>query len=1103
MVDHWSMLGLEEPTRDVSAIRRAYARKARECHPEEDPEGFLRLREAYQAALAYAERGACPPSPAPAASAGKRDTGREQVQADDGEEDWEPDEDGEAERPEFHGWAIPEQEPEDRPNPYEDSEAIRKFEELYTGKQRKNPKLWMDYFTSNTFLDVAWEPEFTRLMLDKVTQMERELPPGKEFLAWLYIAYQFSASEKSVLDREAMRVETYPREVTLGPGADFEGMESILRVAAKGAIPKPPRGNEFAIGQSFADYRHLARLAKSGAWGEQAVTEFKYIVRRYVPAYIKERCEQRVAADLERHPAGLRVFTHFFKAYQLPEELYRYVWQDLGLKMAIMGRAKILYGGLREIVAERVPGIGEEIQENFLQLNRALDAYLARIKGEPEREEEESAAFFAREDLQKALRSPRFIEKELLTYSKWRRDEIGSGLLRRILEFYREHPEVSGADRVAEEVGKDLDRRAVKLRDQEDAKAEGVAYYERLTLAYRPFFRHWLNTGFPTAQDPESGARLSSYLEQRLSYQEEWSRRFLRREDGTIQPRTVAACMGEVEVDFHLRHMEFRVNGRPVYRPCILWERAVIESAEWFLLILPITVAPQSWFPMVEKAIRRALEQTAALKEDQAFIAGCLAGHVCCLPEDQYTGEPIPPEEALPLEFFAEDGDRLYGCTWYESERRLVLFEQTVSGRRINKECELGLEVEDVVLAARQMLDEMVSPSHFDLSRLRELPWHVYFTANDGAEQALIRADLKPSGEEPECETPQDPPLFDDYEDEDAVPPQQEAPVREPAEDEVTAEAVSAQLARFVRGELRRLELSWFSGKLVFIKEDAGYAGFYFGNPQYNDIWYSMVSKPEVYRAEEEVAYVPFGMGKLPSYSLFDSVAGLLRNLDKVLSQMGQERIESEGPSDWVWACHPSLQNGRHKMLMAQQKLGGFPPNRGRNRLESKFIMNQHPVELESVDLSGERSVVRIKGGSYGQATTALTLFMKERLAKLRLSWVFQTPDGSTYQRHLVLLQDNWWFMMAWLQDDKERADFYAVEPDGADPKQEESEETFLGRAVPAKLVHHELFDIRNCVDLILDDLSNTEPVTERPNQFVTATEPYETIRLDLIGEEG
>ena len=36
----WTALGLE-PTKDVSAIKRAYAEKAKTCHPEEDPEGFL------------------------------------------------------------------------------------------------------------------------------------------------------------------------------------------------------------------------------------------------------------------------------------------------------------------------------------------------------------------------------------------------------------------------------------------------------------------------------------------------------------------------------------------------------------------------------------------------------------------------------------------------------------------------------------------------------------------------------------------------------------------------------------------------------------------------------------------------------------------------------------------------------------------------------------------------------------------------------------------------------------------------------------------------------------------------------------------------------
>ena len=50
----WTVLGID-PTEDVSAIKRAYAEKARSCHPEEDAEGFLKLRQAYQAALAYAE----------------------------------------------------------------------------------------------------------------------------------------------------------------------------------------------------------------------------------------------------------------------------------------------------------------------------------------------------------------------------------------------------------------------------------------------------------------------------------------------------------------------------------------------------------------------------------------------------------------------------------------------------------------------------------------------------------------------------------------------------------------------------------------------------------------------------------------------------------------------------------------------------------------------------------------------------------------------------------------------------------------------------------------------------------------------------------------
>ncbi|MGG3888423.1 J domain-containing protein [Metabacillus fastidiosus] len=46
----WDILGIE-PTDEISAIKKAYAKKLKIHHPEDDPEGYQRLREAYDSAL--------------------------------------------------------------------------------------------------------------------------------------------------------------------------------------------------------------------------------------------------------------------------------------------------------------------------------------------------------------------------------------------------------------------------------------------------------------------------------------------------------------------------------------------------------------------------------------------------------------------------------------------------------------------------------------------------------------------------------------------------------------------------------------------------------------------------------------------------------------------------------------------------------------------------------------------------------------------------------------------------------------------------------------------------------------------------------------------
>ncbi len=46
----WDILGLEGPTSDLKAIKRAYAQKLREVRPDEDSAGFMALREAFDSA---------------------------------------------------------------------------------------------------------------------------------------------------------------------------------------------------------------------------------------------------------------------------------------------------------------------------------------------------------------------------------------------------------------------------------------------------------------------------------------------------------------------------------------------------------------------------------------------------------------------------------------------------------------------------------------------------------------------------------------------------------------------------------------------------------------------------------------------------------------------------------------------------------------------------------------------------------------------------------------------------------------------------------------------------------------------------------------------
>ena len=1070
----WTALGLE-PTKDVSAIKRAYAEKAKTCHPEEDPEGFLQLRQAYQAALAWAENGETPPAAGPEAFSPERT------------------------EPEDEGWSLSEKPAlwDEGPNPFAEHPAAVAFRELYTGRRRKDPKAWMDYFTSGDFLDVAWERRFAGLLLEEVTRLEGEYPIPREFLTWLCAVYQF-AVDRSVYrdwDSENERTEFSFR---IDQDAQFEGQEFLFQLAARGPAIKPFKGAERAISWSFADYRALLRLAEKGRWTEGKLKK----AGKILDGYMLGNFEDRNPTPSERHPAGMRLINHFFQREKLPKELYQMAWQKLELKTALMGRAKLFYGVLRERVLEQVPDIAAD-ELDIRQLNKEFEAFRQRARaleetGKPEDWEkagEETKAFFNRPVFQKALQDRKFAEDHMKYHVQW----SGEHFAQEVLDFYKQNPNAPCAAQLVQLTKESRHRREIDLRNRQD---QGADIPETMTLANRPFFRHWLNTGFYHSIDRETKQPLLGYLNQELPYLSEWSRKFLGVEDEeTPKPVSLTLPFGEdkVEVWFHLRYMSFLRNKEPVYRPCFHWEQLMelAADADTFFFLLPVTAAVHNRYAAVQKEILCRLEDTAAPEEAREFIAACLADQVCGLPvpdavslEDDKEPEwarGLPPESALPFQIFAENTELLYVCIWFQRDQILALFQQTVYGQQLVE----GGKFEDIedaqtaVALAEQLLDDQFHPKGFPMEALKVLPEAVYAQWDY---QALSRDKSLPR-------------LWD--------------PPRKFLGENIRTEALEELLEHFAAGRMERLEWSWKCAfpadeppmdyeprrSLVLMKSGGWYVCLYFDD--FCAESYALLEKPEVYGQDKNVPQaVPFRQSRLFPSVLHRNFFTIRRHLETIFSQISwPNNVKPMAGRIWNYAVN--VDHGRVKYNLDKQLLGGFPMERAHNRPDAPFYFYEYPNSAARVDADGSAAALEVTEGNRHRLQQLLAEFLTGEGQRLRLTW--KKTVGTRW--HIVLTRDGERFLMAWIREDKKTVEFHAADKwtymDVEGKKY--PKDTFLSKVTPAYLIH-DLPALRNALDLLLANMDHPERVTSPIGEYAWEKpgkpRPYEVLWAELVGDE-
>lgn len=1101
----WKLLQIE-PTTDQDLIKKAYAGQTRIYHPEENPEEFMRLREAYKLAMQWAEE-----KPQSLQAQNREPAGSRELAGD--------------REPEEDLFLMPEEEPQqDRepagreeiphfvfsrdtggPNPYRESEAFRAFLTVYKKENQKNWKVWMEYVTSPDFLSVFQEEEFCALIEETVREKEAEFRPGQEFIKSLYTAYCFSAMDTGGYGGEDQRRFRQEQNACTIP-------EPILNIARAYPIPRKMTGNDYTMRAAFSNYYHLRSMEEGAGWTDQSMRSLRYILERYVSAYIKDNYTGNEMTENARHPLGIKLLDYFFDTASLSKECYQTAWESLGLKQAVMGRNKLLYGRLREICLEKCPELDEEETNGFFDLNRDYNTYVEHEGGDPGQEEAMVKQFFEREDLKRALRNRRYVETTVLTYwIGFRRSPV---FLRYLRAFYEADMTAPCARQVLQRIEEAEEYRRIYRQNAEDTEAP--VSDESISVNCRPFLRYFLNIAF--RDFPEMGL----YLQEQLPYSPEWARRLFgleeSREPAPISRRIAFDGM-EIEVLMHLYYAEYRVNGREVFRPFLSCEKIEALGTEELLLLLPVAVftgdtskmyfhnvgADPETRELAEK-LRARLAETALPEENQSKIAAYLSeglrGRFCEGRRAEERGT------ALPLTIFRETLDALYCAKWIPEERRMSLYVEQAQSGLISHSSQVYDFVEDDLQAAelgKKLLEQLIAPASIDCSCMEKLPETVYVT-KPAASVGILEGE------------------------------------------DITVDALNGLLEQFAGGELNRLEFSFapnrwelkaeevesYSRKraLVLLKQEKWYTCFYFDDAKY--IFYALYRRSNSVGAADD-DYISLKHKELPEQFLFDSFDSIRCNLEQILRMASDaEKFRRAGSVPLQNGCAwreawggVFIQNRRVKYNLAKQELGKFPLERAYNSERQPVLLdpdnetlNRQPMELEQRMQDGTVSITQIDGKKKPVFTEAMKRFFRGDAVWLRLSWnvspgeyrkhfaphifedILARRAGKPMQCHIVLRRDEDRYTMLCLQDLAEAAQYCVADirtymnVEGKYPK-----DSFQGRTMPAYLIHKDPVYLRNRLDLLLDHMECPLPITRGFAEFAGET-PGKTREYDVIREE-
>lgn len=287
---------------------------------------------------------------------------------------------------------------------------------------------------------------------------------------------------------------------------------------------------------------------------------------------------------------------------------------------------------------------------------------------------------------------------------------------------------------------------------------------------------------------------------------------------------------------------------------------------------------------------------------------------------------------------------------------------------------------------------------------------------------------------------------------------------------------------------------------LVLMKSGGRYVCLYFDD--FGAESYALLEKPEIYGQNKRVPdAVSFRRSSLFPDVIHGSFFTIRRHLEKIFSQVSWPN-NVKFMAGRIWSHAINVDHGRVKYNLDKQLLGDFPMDRAHNRPDAPFYFYFYPDTSVRTNDAGGTETLEVTEGNRPKVQSLLADFLAGSGQTLRLTW------GKTAgaRRHIVLRRDGGRFLMAWVREDKETAEFHVADRwtylDAEGKKY--PKDTFLGKVTPAYLIH-DLPALRNALDLLLANLDRPERVTSPMGEYARENpakpRPYDALWAELVGD--